>query len=217
MPKLANQLPTILSEFKTGADFMKLKFVWALLLLSLTEAFSQEITVGRTWDITEPDPIAEAQRRAENVSPKKLTPRSSFRHRLAAKNIQRVAEPLERTYTPLHTLEREILNRDGGVLYPAGFTYNPIKYMHRYNRRIVIIDEIDAQKVKPYLKPSDIVIVNRGDLKNTSEIIGQRADMLDILTAESMNILRVPVVVTIDYDNFYYRLMEFNPNSGVPL
>ena len=41
--------------------------------------------------------------------------------------------------------------------------------------------------------------------------------MLDILTAESMNIKRIPVVVTVNYEDHYYNLEEFLPEQGVPL
>jgi hypothetical protein len=187
------------------------------LLLSTTVHSAQEITIGRTWKIVEPDSMVEAQKAAENIDPERLKPKNTFRERLAAKNILRTVTSKARLFTPSHTVERAVYDRDGNVLYPVGYTYNPIQYMPRFNQRIVVIDERDAEFIKPYLKPSDTVIVNQGDLLAVSEIIGQRANMLDILSAEAMDIKRVPVVITIDYENISYRLEEFNPEIGVPL
>lgn len=196
---------------------MNYKVIGLSLLLASMLVKAQEITIGRTWDVVEPDPMVEAQKRAEQISPERLKPRDTFRERLSAKSISRVTAPTERLYKPSHTVEREVLDRDGNILYPVGFTYNPIQYMPQFNQRIVIIDEQDAEFVKPHLRPSDTVIVNSGDLLRVSEVIGQRTNMLDILTAESMDVQRIPVVVTIDYEKLSYRLVEFNPEQGVPL
>tara|TARA_B100000902_G_scaffold399937_1_gene473784 strand:- start:3428 stop:4051 length:624 start_codon:yes stop_codon:yes gene_type:complete len=206
----------ILLEYKEAADMVRSLIALSLCSVCIS-SFSQEITVGSTWDIVEPDPMVEAQRRAEQLPPERVKPKSTFRERLAAKKIKRVAVAAERHYTPTHTVEREVLDRNGNILYPVGFTYNPIKYMPRFDQRIVIIDEKDAAAVKPHLKPSDTVIVNEGDLLRVSQLLGQRANMLDILTAEAMDIQRIPVVVTIDYENLAYRLEEFMPEFGVPL
>lgn len=190
-----------------------------VLLVSVMAVFAvsaKEVTVGRTWDIVEPDPIAEAQKRAESVSPERLKPKSTFRTRLAAKSIFRTITPKNRTFTPMHTLEKQVVDKNGNVIYPSGFKFNPIKYMKRYKSRIVIIDQKDAPIVKAFLKPSDIVIVNEGDLTETAQLLNHRVSMLDILTAESMDIQRIPVVVTVNYDNYYYNLEEFLPEQGMP-
>lgn len=185
-------------------------------ILNVLPVSATEVTVGRTWDIVEPDPIVEAKKRAESVSPERLKPKNSFRTRLAAKGIFRTITPKKRQFTPEHTLERQVLDKDGKVLYPSGFKFNPIKYMRRYKSRIIVIDQQDAATIKKFLKPSDIVIVNNGDLTETAKIINRRVSMLDILTAESMNIKRIPVVITVNYDDYRYNLEEFLPEQGVP-
>ena len=196
---------------------MKKLILLVVSLLSVLAVSATEITIGRTWEIVEPDPIKEAQKRAKAVSPEKLKPKNSFRSRLAAKGIFRTITPKNRKFTPIHTLERQIVDKDGLILYPVGFKFNPIKFMRRFESRIVIIDQEDAMVVKAFLKPSDIVIVNKGDLAETSKILNRRTTMLDILTAESMNIQRIPVVVTVDYENLYYKLEEFLPEQGILL
>jgi len=196
---------------------MKIIVLLIVTLLVVSAASATEVTIGRTWDIVEPDPLKEAQKRAESVSPEKLKPKNSFRDRLAAKGVFRTITPKNRHYTPTYTLERQIVDKDGAVLYPSGFKFNPIKYMQHYKSRIIIIDQQDAAIVKKFLKASDVVIVNNGDLKEVSVLLNRKITMLDILTAESMDITRIPVVVTIDYENYYYDLEEFLPEQGVPL
>jgi len=185
--------------------------------LVVSSLSAKEVTIGRTWDIVEPDPIAEAQKRAKGISPEKLKPKSSFRSRFAAKGLFRTITPKTREYTPIHTLEREVVDKNGAVLYPTGFQFNPIKYMRQYSNRIIVIDQDDAPIIKKHLKPSDIVIVNNGDLKETSVLLNRKITMLDILTAESMDIRRIPVVVTVNYEKHFYKLEEFLPEQGLPL
>lgn len=177
----------------------------------------QEINLGRTWEIAEPDPIEEAKRRAEALPPERLKPTHSYRHKLAAKDIARTEHNNVRIYSPEHVLSKTIYDKDGNVLYPEGFSFNPIQYMPRFQRRIIVIDESDAEVVKPFLKTSDVLIINQGDIGATSAVLKRRVDMLDILTAESMNITKVPVMINVDYDQFHYELHEFNPLEGIPL
>ncbi|GHG07102.1 hypothetical protein [Thalassotalea marina] len=196
-----------------------MRSIITLLLLTMMSQHinAQEITIGKTWEIQEPDPIKLAKNRAKTIPKERLKPKSSFRKKLSAKGLFRTITPKQRTYTPTHVLDREIMNKDGKVLYAKGFKFNPIQYMRRYKNRIVIIDQQDALTVKDKLLPSDIVIVYKGDLKNTAEVLDRRVDMLDLLTAESMDIKRIPVIVTVDYENYRYELLEFNPEIGVPL
>ncbi len=191
--------------------------IWILLIITVSRHVeASELTVGRTWDIVEPDPIKEAKSRASSIPKEKLKPKNSFRERLAAKNIFRTITPKIRQFTPTHTLENQVVDKEGRVLYPVGYTFNPIKYMKRFQQRVVVIDQEDAQLIEDDLKPTDIVIVNNGNLKEVSELLRRKITMLDIFSAESMDIRRVPTVVSIDYENHYYQINEFLSEQGLP-
>ena len=84
----------------------------------------QQIEIGRTWPIAEPDPIVLAKKRAQNLTKDRLTPVHSYRTTLAATNISRVQTPKTRYFMPWHETQYNIYDKDGEVLYPAGYRYN---------------------------------------------------------------------------------------------
>ena len=46
-----------------------------------------------------------------------------------------------------YTLEFDIPNGKGGILYPAGHTFNPLDYMD-YPRTLVVFDAADPEQIK---------------------------------------------------------------------
>lgn len=187
---------------------------FALCLLPVSSFAHQKIVIGTTWEIKEPNPIVEIKRRIENMDPAKLEPKHSYRTRLAASNVNRVIEPQKRLVTPSYTLERNIYDKNGSVLYPAGFTFNFLEYTPFNSQRIVIIDESDAEQIADTVKAKDIIIVRHGDLQKVSNTLSTHATMLDKLTAERLQLAKVPVLIYREQNHFVHQ--EFLPEQGVP-
>lgn len=193
-----------------------MRYMLTLLIFVTSTAFAQkQIVIGQTWEIAEPDPIELAKERARNIDPARLTPKHSYRTRLAAKAVYRVYEPKTRIVVPSFTLDKTIYDKDGGVLYPAGFEFNFLEYTPFRSQRIVVIDESDAEHITSWLKSDDIVIVRDGDLDAVSNTLERHATMLDKLTAERLELRRVPVLIYREDNHFVHQ--EFLPTEGAPL
>ena len=124
--------------------------ILALLLAWQTQAEAGEIVqlepVGPTSAVIETD-LAEALRqRAVSVDVERLR---SAQARYQPANLQALPRATKDATTMVdltHTLEQDVQDANGQVLYPAGFTFNPLRYVS-LSGALVVIDGSDPEQV----------------------------------------------------------------------
>ena len=124
--------------------------ILALLLAWQTQAEAGKIVrlepVGPTSAVIETD-LAEALRqRAVSVDVERLR---SAQARYQPANLQALPRATKDAITMVdltHTLEQDVQDANGQVLYPAGFTFNPLRYVS-LSGALVVIDGSDPEQV----------------------------------------------------------------------
>ena len=143
-----------------------------LLLTGLSPARAREIVqlepVGPTSAVIETD-LAEALRqRAISVDVERLR---SAQARYQPANLQALPQATKDATTMVdltHTLEQDVQDANGQVLYPAGFTFNPLRYVF-LSGALVVIDGSDPEQVawfqgSPYVKNHRALLLLSGGL-----------------------------------------------------
>ncbi|MCP3732754.1 conjugal transfer protein TraW [Sphingomonas sp. MG17] len=153
-------------------------------------------TIGRTWPIAEPDAMAEIAARVAR-QPKDMAaqfgPRSNWSAlRAAALGIA----PADRTrdVVPFYTLDTEIRLPDGKLLYPKGFSFNPLAYV-KLPQRLVIAHPRDLGWALAAARPADFVIVTAGDAIELSERTGRAIYILEERMKDRLGLTVAPVIV----------------------
>lgn len=109
-------------------------------------------TFGRTYPIAEKDAVKEIEERAQNVDWAKLFAESKTE---ALKNyrpdniLQLPRAVKNRTFQVdmTYMLADDIHDAEGRVLYPKGYTFNPLDYID-YPNTIIVIDAQDKQQLQ---------------------------------------------------------------------
>ena len=121
-----------------------------LLLACLPPARAGEIIrlepVGPTSAVVETDLAETLRQRAVSVDVEQL--RHAQAHYQPA-NLQALPRATKDTTTMVdltHTLEEDVQDANGQVLYPAGFTFNPLQYVS-LSGALVVIDGSDPEQV----------------------------------------------------------------------
>ena len=121
-----------------------------LLLACLPLARAGEIVqlepVGPTSAVIESDLAEELRQRAVNVDVEQLR---SAQARYQPANLQALPRATKDTTTRVdltHTLEQDLIDAQGTILYPAGFTFNPLRYVS-LTSALVVIDGSDPEQV----------------------------------------------------------------------
>ena len=157
--------------------------------------FAESVTVGQTYPIRERDALEEIESRTKQVDWAKAL--STANIAWSAKNghfVQRAPVDRSREYVPWYTVEFDVRDQYGQVIYPKGFQFNVLEHI-TLPYRVVVIDPSDLEWVKPLLKDSDMVILTSGDFEHASEVLDRPTFMLDEKTRQRLGIEFVPSII----------------------
>lgn len=134
--------------------------VSVLVLLSALSSTVQARDLGRVgavYPIAEPDSLAEIREKAAKVDWKKVFDKEKLTRKVRnfkPKDLKRLpAARRDRTFLSdlSYTLDVDIPDGKGGILYPKGYTFNPLDYL-RFRRTIVVINGKDRRQVEWFRK-----------------------------------------------------------------
>ena len=124
--------------------------ILALLLAGVSLAGAGEIVqlepVGPTSAVIETDLGGELRQRAVSVDVEQLR---NAQARYQPANLHALPRATKDTTTMVdltHTLEQDLVDAQGTILYPRGFTFNPLRYVS-LSGALVVIDGSDPEQV----------------------------------------------------------------------
>ncbi len=130
---------------------------FVLILLTLGHPFDSHAktlgTFGATYPIAEPDALEEIEERAKEVDwdkvlNKETTEKTVKGYRpLGLKRLPRAEKNDRFIVNMTYTLTMDIPNGEGGILYPRGYSFNPLNHMVLPNT-LVFIDANDPEQVE---------------------------------------------------------------------
>jgi conjugal transfer pilus assembly protein TraW len=163
-------------------------------------------TMGATYQIIERDALEEIEERAKQVDWGKLFDKEKNEQRI--KNyrpkdlvaLKKAEQDRTRIVDVTYTLDFDIPDEKGNVLYPKGFTFNPLDYIV-YPRTIIVLDGMDSVQVdwfkkSPYFKNVNAVLwITDGNYYDLSAELGRAVYYANSMIVARFNILAVPSVI----------------------
>jgi conjugal transfer pilus assembly protein TraW len=198
--------------------------VAALLIASLFvagAAHGETSTIGRTFPIVEPDALAEIEAKAAAL-PKDLGPKFGPRSRWSAMKSASLAPATatrRRSVVPFYTLDMDVTLPDGRVLYPKGFTFNPLTYVS-LPQRLVIVHAAELDWALKTATPTDWILLAAGsgpaaaDPIALGEKVGRPLFILEERVKERLGLTVAPVIVA--QAGQHLILTEYGPKSRAP-
>ena len=128
-----------------------------VMIFGLTASASANIkhlgVLGKTYAIAEADALQEIESKAASIDWQKAIQSSKNLEKLKSfkpKDIPKLPRARhDRTFLVdmTYILEFDIPNGKGGILYPAGYSFNPLDYLD-YPRTLVVFDAADPEQLK---------------------------------------------------------------------
>ncbi len=162
-------------------------------------------TYGAVYPIAEPDALHELKAKAAKVDWAKMYSRD----RMAGKIREYRPKDLRKLPVARHdraflvdmtyTLDRDIPDGKGGILYQKGDTFNPLDYIG-FNRALVIIDGSDRRQVEwfqrsPWRKDMNaMLLLTGGSWYKTGESLKRPVFYADRLMVTRLKLQAVPSV-----------------------
>jgi len=174
-------------------------------------------TIGRTWPIAEPDALAEIEAKVAKLPTdlrSKFGPRTRWSAMKAAK-LEVASRERIRTVIPFYTLDMDVALPDGRVLYPKGFTFNPLTYVS-LPQRLVIVHASELGWALKAADPADWILLAAGagsgpDPIALGEKVGRPLFLLEERIKDRLGLTVAPVIVRQIGQKL--QLTEFGPKN----
>lgn len=160
-------------------------------------AYAKEYTVGLTYKIQERDALEEMQSRAGKVNWQEVVNRPYGEWSgLKSLELPRAARNNTREHVPYYSLEFDITDAQGEVIYPSGYTFNPLEFSKLPGRIVVIgIEEKDLEWLAKNKKDGDMILSSGGNPYDVGMKIKDAVFLLDEQTRSRLSINAVPAIV----------------------
>lgn len=185
-------------------NFMLISLV--ILAASIPAAAMTIGTFGTTYAIAERDGLDEVMERAKNTDWSKYINKKQYKESML-NQISRFEAPLPkarsgsvRLIDMTYTLDFNIYDANGNVLYPKGFSFNPLAYMSM-PYTIVVIDGTDKSQVKWLrtggygIKGGSLVLTTAGDTASLIKDIKRPVFVADRRLVDKYQLRAVPSVI----------------------
>ena len=192
---------------KTARCILTVAFVW---LLVASTAVARDLgTFGAVYDIVEKDALKELEEKAKSVDFSKAVDRNALVRRARNFTPEDVKEmkmigPAQKDHTFLvdmtYTVGRDIKDDKGNIVYPAGYTFNPLNYV-AYPRTLVILNGKRPEQVRwfeesAYAKDAQVtLLLTDGSYSELSRYLRRPVFYASTKLIEAFEIQAVPSVV----------------------
>lgn len=123
----------------------------AVLLMTVSSVQATVIhnfgVVGETYPVMEPDIVAEIRQKAARINNTALLERMKMYQPTNLFALPRAAADKTFQVDMTYTLDRDLVDGDGKIIYPRGYTFNPLDYIS-FPGGLVVIDGQDISQVK---------------------------------------------------------------------
>ncbi len=177
-------------------------------VLLATAAQARDLgTTGHVYPVAEPDSLRELKTRAAAVDWQKVFDREKLSRRVRnfrPKDLKRLpAAKKDRSFLAdlSYTLDMDIPDGKGGILYPRGYTFNPLDYV-RFRRTIVVMNGNDRRQVEwfrrsPWHRDINVMLLlTDGSYFRLGESLGRPVFYANARIVDRLKLKAVPSVAT---------------------
>ena len=170
-------------------------------VLVAASAHAATSTIGRTWPIAEPDALAEIEARTAKLPADmraKYGPRSSWSAMKAA-TLAPATKSQTRSVVPFYTLDTEIRLPSGELLYPKGYSFNPLAYV-TLPQRLVVVHPRDLGWALRAARLTDFILLAAGNTRDDdaitlSERTGRPIFILEERIKDRLSLTVAPAII----------------------
>lgn len=196
-------------------------FFSGVVVFTFGRAFGRIENLGRegaVYDIVEKDAMQEIEERLAKVDIEaiKKSLRKSVIDKLSNINIPGIGKAVRddvRTFRPIYTLPFDIRDEKGRVIYPKGYTFNPLQ-LFSFPYIFVFIDGSSKKEIDWFLNNSGlsnrwdiIVMITKGSVFDTWSSLGRYVFAADKHIVNWLQVRRTPSVVYASGD--YFVVVEY--------
>jgi conjugal transfer pilus assembly protein TraW len=178
--------------------------VLVLCFLAVLPAQAKVIaTVGQVYPIAERDALTEIEERAKEVNWRSILAKEKPEDFRPSSLVPLPRARHDRSFLVdmTYTLEFDVPDGRGGILYPRGYRFNPLDYVP-FNQTLVVLDGDDPEQLD-WLKRSSLlsepgsqILLTQGAFSRVGEQLGRAVFYADRRILERFKLTAVPSVIS---------------------
>jgi len=158
---------------------------------------------GEVYGIREKDALEEIKEKASKINVTEVRRKlfESFERQMKVKTgLPHACENSSFSFYPIYTLDVDIRDEKGNVIYPKGYSFNPLDYMP-FPFTFVFFDGTSQKEIewvkKAFLKNDSNVflVVTEGDIREVVKKLGRPVYVMNELMRERFRVRKTPSVV----------------------
>ncbi len=178
--------------------------ILSLIVIFVSYSFSETVGItGKVYPIEEKDAYEEILQRAQKIKWSMIERKfkETVKDNLVVNyNLRKAKDDRIFYVDPTYTLPVDMVDAEGRIIYPKGFTFNPLDYVVFREKLVFIngnsVDEINWLKKQPLLYDyNTLVIVTSGDVFKVSSLLNKVAYRANDRIIERFKIQSTPTIV----------------------
>lgn len=193
---------------------IKYYFNISIIILSFTCTTTQAVDLakGQTFNIVEPNLLTEIKQKANKVDWQSLS--KNMKLDQSQVNLPTAKESRQYYFEPFAILPFEVKDKDGNILYPKGFKFNPLKYTTLPNQLIVLGSPRHLQTISSassLVSVDDTLLIANMDTRVFIKQTGRQAFLLTKEAIKRLGVKTVPAIISQEGNRFL--IQTFAPRS----
>lgn len=154
-----------------------------------------KIVLGKLYPITERDALEEIEARvATTPFDKKVFGEEKDWAALRSPILPEAEKDASRRVVPFYSLGFDIPDRDGNVLYPKGYTFNPLEYV-RLPQRLIVVNQAQLAWAFEQHEAGDMILLSGGNALDAMRTHNRPIFKLEEQIKERLDLRFVPSVI----------------------
>lgn len=200
-------------------------FISGMVVFTFGKTFGEIKDLGKegaVYDIFEKDAMQEIEEKLARIDMEAIRKslRKSVINKLSNINVSGIGKAVKddiRTFRPIYTLPFDIRDEKGKVIYPKGYTFNPLQ-LFSFPYIFVFIDGSSKKEIDWFLNNSGlsnrwdiIVMITKGSIFDAWSSLGRYVFAADKHIVNWLQVKRTPSVVYASGD--YFVVVEYGIHS----
>lgn len=181
-------------------------------------------TYGATWPIREKDALTQIMNTVKHYNWHKIFNKQNYLnaiHRYEERistDLPRARKHVIYTVDMTYTLQRDIKDAKGNIIYPKGYTFNPLDYVHMPFKMVVINADDKAQvnwftHSKYHNRIKTMLLICKGDVLSLEKKVKMPVFYADKRIVYRFHLKAVPSVIYQKGDEMYVEEIPVSDNN----
>jgi conjugal transfer pilus assembly protein TraU len=182
-----------------------------LFIIIQSNVFATTISKGTTYNIVEPDTLTEIEQKTKNLDLSQLQKNYKLSQSIAKLPV--ATDDKVFSFYPQVILPFAVTNGKGKVIYPKGYSFNPLEYTTLPYKVAVVGSVKQYRQMSDHITTADVILVANTNILNFREQTNTKAFILTSDAIKRLGVKKVPSIIKQNETKFIINEYKVESNE----